>query len=227
MVKVVHTEDLSAYDTESEELHKVINKRKKKQMKKVKIVKEDDIDNMLTSSNEDTITTEEYFKQVHEFFKTQNKKNPKTKNRMKEYIYEKMCEVCKDIRDDHLLLLCDYCDDAYHTYCLEPKLNEVPQEEIWCCPECFKEKKEKCLENDGNTQLTCVMIQGLSNEENSGINPSTSTKKNQRQTTLDEHYEMIKQENERQFVKLRVNGVFSYNLLTGLPKMQKKHQESE
>jgi len=34
------------------------------------------------------------------------------------YILEKLCEVCGDFRHDDQLLLCDYCDDAYHTFCL-------------------------------------------------------------------------------------------------------------
>lgn len=43
-----------------------------------------------------------------------------------QYLYEKTCEKCQQTGNDDLLLLCDYCDDAYHTFCLSPVLVEVP-----------------------------------------------------------------------------------------------------
>lgn len=202
MVKLIPIDQLSNCEDDSADLSKAIQKRKRSQKaKKVKIVTERDIDDMLAGSNEDTMTTEDYFKQVHEFFKTQNKKNPTTQNRMKEYILEKVCEVCRDFQNEHLLLLCDYCDDAYHTYCLQPRLEEVPKEEVWCCPECLKERQEKCLEIDENTQM---ILQ--SNEGKNRSNPSTSTKKSQRQTKLEEHYEKIRTEKEKELVELIFKG---------------------
>lgn len=199
MVKLIPIDQLSCYEDDSTDLSKVIQKRKRSQKaKRVKIVTERDIDDMLAGSNEDTMTTDDYFRQVHEFFKTQNKKKPTTQNRMKEYILEKVCEVCRDFQNEHLLLLCDYCDDAYHTYCLQPKLEEVPKEEVWCCPECLKERQEKCLEIDENTQMIFQIDQ--SNEGKNRSNPSTSTKKSQRQTKLEEHYEKIRTEQEKELV---------------------------
>lgn len=57
-----------------------------------------------------------------------------------EYLKKKVCEECREIENDDRLLFCDYCDDAYHTYCLKPILVEVPTEkEIWACPLCQKE----------------------------------------------------------------------------------------
>ena len=35
------------------------------------------------------------------------------------------------------MLLCDSCDAPYHTYCLNPPLDEVP-EGNWICPECVQ-----------------------------------------------------------------------------------------
>lgn len=61
-------------------------------------------------------------------------------NKDYEYLQKKVCEQCRQIENDDRLLLCDYCDDAYHTYCLKPILVEVPTEkEIWACPLCQKE----------------------------------------------------------------------------------------
>ena len=37
---------------------------------------------------------------------------------VKEYYLEKICEICKNFNDDEKMLLCDYCEDSYHTYCL-------------------------------------------------------------------------------------------------------------
>lgn len=36
------------------------------------------------------------------------------------------------------MLLCDGCDDAFHTYCLVPPLSEVPKGD-WRCPLCVKQ----------------------------------------------------------------------------------------
>ena len=55
------------------------------------------------------------------------------------------CRVCKDGGD---LLCCDSCPSAYHLKCLDPPLDEPP-EESWTCPRCACEplpgKVEKIL----------------------------------------------------------------------------------
>ncbi|GMT33156.1 hypothetical protein PFISCL1PPCAC_24453, partial [Pristionchus fissidentatus] len=45
------------------------------------------------------------------------------------------CKKCK--KSDHweVLLLCDECDDAWHTWCLTPQLWFVPDDD-WFCPKC-------------------------------------------------------------------------------------------
>ncbi|KZT69242.1 RCC1/BLIP-II protein [Daedalea quercina L-15889] len=45
------------------------------------------------------------------------------------------CIACNTVDDDTPLLACDKCDHPYHTKCLDPPLNEVPDGE-WFCPEC-------------------------------------------------------------------------------------------
>ncbi|KTW27919.1 uncharacterized protein T551_02886 [Pneumocystis jirovecii RU7] len=44
------------------------------------------------------------------------------------------CIICGSSEDEHVLLLCDQCDDAYHTYCLG--LEEVPDTDFFC-PTCI------------------------------------------------------------------------------------------
>jgi len=45
------------------------------------------------------------------------------------------CKVCRKKADPELMLLCDRCDNAYHMYCLKPKLKSIPEGD-WFCPEC-------------------------------------------------------------------------------------------
>lgn len=47
------------------------------------------------------------------------------------------CETCgTDTRDD-VLLVCDDCERLYHTFCLDPRLERVP-EGGWKCADCVK-----------------------------------------------------------------------------------------
>lgn len=52
--------------------------------------------------------------------------------------YDLRCQLCGSTTDDHLLLLCDSCDRAYHTYCLNPPLTKLPSpnEPWYCTPAC-------------------------------------------------------------------------------------------
>ena len=43
------------------------------------------------------------------------------------------CIVCSGLQDEHLTLLCDQCSDAYHIYCLKPKLHAVWVHQPPCC----------------------------------------------------------------------------------------------
>jgi histone demethylase JARID1 len=58
------------------------------------------------------------------------------------------------------MILCDYCNGGYHTYCLDPPLTAVPTGD-WFCAECtktdssdtsfgFKEGFEHSLESVGS-----------------------------------------------------------------------------
>jgi len=46
------------------------------------------------------------------------------------------CKLCGKDVNENLLLLCDECDDSFHTYCLIPPLSSVPAGD-WRCPKCI------------------------------------------------------------------------------------------
>eukprot|EP01118_Nematostelium_gracile_P010570 TRINITY_DN365_c0_g1_i2.p1 TRINITY_DN365_c0_g1~~TRINITY_DN365_c0_g1_i2.p1 ORF type:complete len:846 (-),score=181.48 TRINITY_DN365_c0_g1_i2:4-2541(-) len=53
-----------------------------------------------------------------------------------EALHQKPCQICNQGTDDQNMLLCDRCDNGFHIYCLEPKLDEIPKEE-WSCSNCL------------------------------------------------------------------------------------------
>jgi len=59
---------------------------------------------------------------------------------------EIVCTLCKSGKYDeatNTILLCDGpgCENAYHLYCLSPRLTKTP-EGSWCCPACVYELKD-------------------------------------------------------------------------------------
>lgn len=46
------------------------------------------------------------------------------------------CMVCGKGDSEESILLCDGCDDGYHTFCLVPALSSIPKGE-WRCPKCI------------------------------------------------------------------------------------------
>ncbi|XP_016297956.1 lysine-specific demethylase 5B-like [Sinocyclocheilus anshuiensis] len=57
------------------------------------------------------------------------------KSKVEQYI----CLVCGGGGDEDRLLLCDGCDDSYHTFCLIPPLHDVPKGD-WRCPKCLAQE---------------------------------------------------------------------------------------
>uniref|UniRef100_S4RQQ0 [histone H3]-trimethyl-L-lysine(4) demethylase n=1 Tax=Petromyzon marinus TaxID=7757 RepID=S4RQQ0_PETMA len=73
--------------------------------------------------------------------------------RMKVDLYE--CLVCGRGDDEAKLLLCDGCDDSYHTFCLIPPLQDVPKGD-WRCPKCVAQECSKPQEAFGFEQAKRV-----------------------------------------------------------------------
>ncbi|KAK0153626.1 Lysine-specific demethylase 5B-B [Merluccius polli] len=62
-----------------------------------------------------------------------------------------VCLACSSGADEDRLLLCDGCDDSYHTFCLIPSLQDVPKGD-WRCPKCLAQECSKPQEAFGFEQ---------------------------------------------------------------------------
>ncbi|XP_030639684.1 lysine-specific demethylase 5B-B isoform X2 [Chanos chanos] len=62
-----------------------------------------------------------------------------------------VCLICGSGSDEDKLLLCDGCDDSYHTFCLIPPLHDVPKGD-WRCPKCLAQECSKPQEAFGFEQ---------------------------------------------------------------------------
>ncbi|KAL0490707.1 histone-lysine N-methyltransferase [Acrasis kona] len=49
----------------------------------------------------------------------------------------KSCEVCNQSTNDDVMLICETCDRAFHTFCMVPPLESIPQD-AWYCKQCTK-----------------------------------------------------------------------------------------
>uniref|UniRef100_S4RDL6 [histone H3]-trimethyl-L-lysine(4) demethylase n=1 Tax=Petromyzon marinus TaxID=7757 RepID=S4RDL6_PETMA len=70
-----------------------------------------------------------------------------------QFIEMYVCLVCGRGDEEDKLLLCDGCDDSYHTFCLIPPLQDVPKGD-WRCPKCVAEECSKPQEAFGFEQAT-------------------------------------------------------------------------
>ncbi|CAH2238737.1 jg27662 [Pararge aegeria aegeria] len=71
----------------------------------------------------------------------------------KETLAKYMCHVCGRGDIEEQMLLCDGCDDSYHTFCLVPPLADVPKGD-WRCPVCLAEEVSKPTEAFGFEQAS-------------------------------------------------------------------------
>ncbi|RXG69427.1 Lysine-specific demethylase 5A [Armadillidium vulgare] len=62
-----------------------------------------------------------------------------------------ICLNCGRGDAEDQMLLCDGCDDSYHTFCLIPRLPEIPKGD-WRCPKCVAVEVSKPLEAFGFEQ---------------------------------------------------------------------------
>lgn len=73
---------------------------------------------------------------------------PVTERTYAPHVFEdKSCQVCGvgDI-DEEFILICDGCDQEYHTYCMTPAIHEIPTDD-WFCPLCCKTGRSSELQS--------------------------------------------------------------------------------
>lgn len=71
------------------------------------------------------------------------------------------CKVCGNSETSSKLLICDQCEDAFHTSCCIPRVKRIPVDE-WFCYSCLK-KKRKLLK-----EKSCNAPSNISNEDELG-----------------------------------------------------------
>ena len=77
-------------------------------------------------------------KDTHKSAKKSSRKKLKKQDSYDDKIELIKCLNCKRGDDENFILLCDGCDDSYHTFCLIPCLKEIPKGD-WRCPKCIAE----------------------------------------------------------------------------------------
>ncbi|XP_051172019.1 lysine-specific demethylase lid isoform X2 [Leptopilina boulardi] len=85
----------------------------------------------------------------------ESKKSNKTRGIKLTYEFDPLakyiCHNCGRGDNEENMLLCDGCDDSYHTFCLLPPLTEIPKGD-WRCPKCVAEEVSKPMEAFGFEQ---------------------------------------------------------------------------
>ncbi|XP_038049473.1 bromodomain adjacent to zinc finger domain protein 2B-like isoform X4 [Patiria miniata] len=85
-------------------------------------------------------------------------------------IMKVFCQLCRKGDNEALLLLCDGCDKGFHTYCIKPKMTQIPEGDWYCtvciskatgepgtCTECQKTGKLlKCEQCPRAYHLNCL-----------------------------------------------------------------------
>ncbi|XP_046406090.1 lysine-specific demethylase 5A isoform X2 [Ischnura elegans] len=88
------------------------------------------------------------------FAKSKTETKGKTRGKKVKYVdplAKYVCVNCNRGDKEAFLLLCDGCDDSYHTFCLIPSLNAVPKGD-WRCPKCVAVVVDKPTEPYGFAQ---------------------------------------------------------------------------
>lgn len=73
------------------------------------------------------------------------------KRNMADPLAKYICHICTRGDGEENMLLCDGCDDSYHTFCLIPPLADIPKGD-WRCPKCVVEEVSKPTEAFGFEQ---------------------------------------------------------------------------
>ena len=111
----------------------------------------------------------------------------------------KYCSVCNLGDNDDQLLLCDYCDNGFHTYCLVPVLETIPEGTWYCttCKEYLEAHPDEIPPNQlvNNPILASLNINNTNIKTSSNNNNDNDNNKNNGNTFKEEE-EYIEKENK-------------------------------
>lgn len=74
------------------------------------------------------------------------------------------CTTCQETHSPDKTLLCDCCNDPYHTFCLKSPLEEIPQG-TWFCSECSILEQNYLLQKSISTKERKERAQALREEK--------------------------------------------------------------
>jgi PHD-finger len=66
--------------------------------------------------------------------------------------------VCFGKKSRTKLLICDMCNDEYHTYCLQPPLLSVPTDDKWYCPTCAEANEKRAARTSSRLRGSAGVI---------------------------------------------------------------------
>uniref|UniRef100_A0A2S2PRQ6 RING-type E3 ubiquitin transferase n=1 Tax=Schizaphis graminum TaxID=13262 RepID=A0A2S2PRQ6_SCHGA len=66
----------------------------------------------------------------------------KCKDNVNKLCYECGCSICGGKHDEEKQIMCDECNEGFHTTCLSPPLTEIPKDDDWYCPKCKNDENE-------------------------------------------------------------------------------------
>ena len=67
-----------------------------------------------------------------------------------------------------MLILCDHCERETHTYCLDPPLSAVPEQDPWYCQSCVIDglpDQEQSVDNDSQNADQMSLALGASGSD--------------------------------------------------------------
>lgn len=70
----------------------------------------------------------------------------------------KSCKVCEHMESTKNMLICDNCDDAFHTSCYNPRITILPVSE-WLCSSCLKKKHKILKDKSTSSNLANVITE--------------------------------------------------------------------
>ena len=102
------------------------------------------------------------------------------------------CKICRRKQDPDKMLLCDGCDNAYHIYCLKPKLKSIPEGD-WFCPECKPKERVRSPRKKVRKSFSFHEAESDEEEEDKASKKKVNTKNKKRVVESEEEEEEKKE----------------------------------